>query len=205
MFIPTATHQGELVAEAIAALTGAFASHSLEEVQGLALMDRLDTKFLLPLEHLPELLMAMQEDYSLLMIAGRRALRYETVYLDTQDFAFYRQHLTGRTRRMKVRLRTYVDTGSRFVEVKRKNARGLTEKTRLALPPSAAAAVDMAALLRELGVAEAQHLGQQLRIDYWRLSLQSARHAERASISVCRLSGWTTGAWWPCGIWPSWN
>ena len=85
-----------------------FGPVTLEEMSGIRLMNRTDTKYLLPLETLAVLLYYAAADYRVQEVAGERNIVYHTVYLDTVDKAMYRAHQNGRAVREKIRVRTYV-------------------------------------------------------------------------------------------------
>jgi hypothetical protein len=104
---------------------------SLEQMEGVGLLDRLDTKFVFHQELLPELLMQMKEDYFILEIYGKRISRYETRYFDTPDFRYYTHHHNGKLNRFKFRFRKYLDSGITFFEVKFKNNKGRVIKKRV--------------------------------------------------------------------------
>ncbi len=105
---------------------------SLEEMDSVRLMDRTDTKFLLPVGLLPVLLENLSESYKILDIGQQRSFPYNTRYLDTSEFLFYNQHVTGKLARHKVRCRRYEDTGDEFLEIKTKTNKGRTKKWRTA-------------------------------------------------------------------------
>ncbi|GHH79795.1 VTC domain-containing protein [Promicromonospora soli] len=65
-----------------------------------------------------------------LEIDGVRSFAYDSTYFDTPELDAYHLAATRRRRRFKVRTRTYVDTGSCFVEVKTRAGRGTTVKER---------------------------------------------------------------------------
>lgn len=98
------------------------------------LMTRVDRKYFVPRKLFRDLLIATQEDFQVLEIAGRHRFEYRTVYFDTPEFRFFRDHVQGRRRRFKIRTRTYVDTGTCHLEVKSKGYRGQTVKQRIAHP-----------------------------------------------------------------------
>lgn len=119
-------------ADIIAAL-GGLDPISLEELNSQArLMTRVDRKYFVPRDLFIDLLGRTREDFRALEIDGRRHFHYRTVYFDTPEFAFFRQHVQGRRRRYKVRVRTYCQSGDRLVEVKSKGYRGQTVKDRIA-------------------------------------------------------------------------
>ncbi|MEU4692847.1 polyphosphate polymerase domain-containing protein [Actinoplanes sp. NPDC023714] len=105
---------------------------SLEElVSEAALLTRLDRKYLIPAAELPELLDRMPAGVRMLEIDGRRSFAYRSIYFDTPGLDSYRAAATGRRRRFKIRIRTYLDSGLDFVEVKTRGARGVTVKERI--------------------------------------------------------------------------
>lgn len=112
-------------------IVDSFDSVSLEEMDAVKLMDRYDTKFLLHVKRVPELLKLMAKDYRVLEINGIRVSGYNTTYLDTPDYLFYNQHITDRDGRTKVRFRKYLSTEKTFLEIKKKNRKQKTVKWRI--------------------------------------------------------------------------
>src|SRR5687767_7859268 len=108
-----------------------FAPISLDEMDGVKLMDRTDTKFLFKAEQLPAFLEQLATSYRVLEINDRRICRYETLYFDTADFQLYLCHQNGKLNRYKVRFRRYVESDVSYFEVKLKNNKGRTIKTRV--------------------------------------------------------------------------
>ena len=123
---------GELV-QPILDIVQAMAPISLQEIEQLALMDRVDVKFIL---HEQEFLQALNEvagQYRILEIEGIRGTRYLSTYFDTPDFAMYHMHHNGARSRYKVRWRWYLDSSTIFLEVKEKTNRERTRKKRVRL------------------------------------------------------------------------
>ena len=108
-----------------------FAPISLDEMSGVKLMNRTDTKFVTNTAKLHQLLMLAQQDYYVQEISGERNLEYDTTYFDTMSFDMYNQHQWGHTNRQKIRFRTYCISGLQFMEVKTKNNHGRTKKKRI--------------------------------------------------------------------------
>ncbi len=108
-----------------------FAPISLEQMSGVKLMNRTDTKFVTNLAKLRLLLEMAQEDYYIQEIDGQRNLEYDTTYFDTFKYDMYVQHQCGHTNRQKIRFRTYCISGLQFMEVKTKNNHGRTKKKRI--------------------------------------------------------------------------
>jgi hypothetical protein len=103
---------------------------SLDEMNGVSLMKRVDTKFILTESQLSEILSQIQEDYKILEIDGERLMEYSTLYFDTQNKICYKDHHNGKAKRFKIRMRKYLVSDICFLEIKKKNNLGITNKTR---------------------------------------------------------------------------
>tara|TARA_R110001592_G_scaffold188128_2_gene433123 strand:+ start:3547 stop:4452 length:906 start_codon:yes stop_codon:yes gene_type:complete len=110
-----------------------FNSHALSDLNNANLMNRVDSKFILPMSFLPDLLLQLKQHYSVLEINSSRISSYHNQYFDTPDMALYHDHHNGKLNRYKVRRRRYVDTNTEFLEVKLKNNKKRTIKTRIKL------------------------------------------------------------------------
>lgn len=106
---------------------------TLDEMSGIRLMNRTDTKFVTTRPMLEQLLQMAHDDYYAQVIDGQRIAAYYTVYFDTPDCNMYTVHETGHTNRQKLRVRSYVDSHLNFLEVKTKNNKGRTKKKRVSL------------------------------------------------------------------------
>ena len=112
-------------------LINKFAPISLEQMSGVKLMNRTDTKFVTTTGRLRLLLQMACNDYYIQEIDGGRNLEYDTTYFDTTAFDMYNQHQWNHTNRQKIRFRTYCVSGLQFMEVKTKNNHGRTKKKRI--------------------------------------------------------------------------
>ena len=110
-----------------------FRTHELAEQSGIAQVNRIDTKYVLPVTFLEELLQTLKEEYSVLQFEGQRCRAYETTYFDTPNRAFYQTHHNGKLNRYKVRYRRYPASDSGFFEIKKKNNKSRTIKKRISL------------------------------------------------------------------------
>jgi hypothetical protein len=104
---------------------------TLEEMSGVKLMNRTDTKFVTTTPQLLRLLAMAGQDYYVQDIDGERNMLYDTTYFDTQGFDMYKEHQHGHVNRQKIRFRTYVSSHLQFMEVKTKNNHGRTKKKRI--------------------------------------------------------------------------
>lgn len=107
---------------------------TLEQMAGIRLMNRLDTKYVASKAQLVQLLKLVQDDYYVQETLDRRIIPYLTTYYDTQNHFMYMMHHNGHARRMKVRVRTYVASHLTFLEVKNKDNHARTKKKRIEVP-----------------------------------------------------------------------
>jgi len=103
---------------------------SLDRMDEVKLLNRMDTKFAFSLAHLPGILSQLCSSYYILEIAGVRLHRYETLYFDTPGYSLYLKHHNKRLNRFKVRSRHYLASDLCYFEVKMKNNKGRTSKER---------------------------------------------------------------------------
>ncbi len=117
--------------EQINELLGKLQPITLEQMSSIRLMNRTDTKFVTNKENLARLLELTQGQYYAQSIDGNKVANYMTTYWDTNEHLFYMEHHNKRAPRQKVRVRTYLDSGITFLEVKTKNNHGRTKKKRI--------------------------------------------------------------------------
>lgn len=104
---------------------------TLDEMRGIRLMNRIDTKFVTTVPVLRELLRLAKADYFVQESQGELIAPYYTLYFDTPDCQMYNRHEAGHLARQKVRVRSYLHAGLNFLEVKTKNNHGRTKKKRI--------------------------------------------------------------------------
>jgi hypothetical protein len=102
----------------------------LEEMDSVSLQNRIDKKYILHIDQLPRVLEQIIDSYMVLEINNSRLFSYKTIYFDTPDYQFYKDHHNGLTNRIKVRCRQYVESGTTFFEIKRKYQGYRTDKYR---------------------------------------------------------------------------
>ena len=112
-------------------LIKAFEPITLDQMSGVKLMNRIDTKFVTTTERLQQLLKMALKDYYIQEIDGERNMEYDTTYFDTTHFDMYCQYQYNHVNRQKLRFRTYCISGLQFMEVKTKNNHGRTKKKRI--------------------------------------------------------------------------
>jgi VTC domain len=163
----------------------AFEPVALADTDRVRLADRRDTKYIFHLSQLPFLLGQLQAHYSILDINHRRTAAYETLYYDTPDLQMYRSHHNGQLSRYKIRHRTYRDSGVGFLEVKFRNNKGRTIKSRMAeaaaLPAWHGPAADF---LSGHAPYAPGNLVPSARVNYSRITLVSTTAVERLTFDL---------------------
>ena len=91
---------------------------SLEEMDAVSLMKRVDTKFIFNIKILPQLLENIHKEYRVLEINKNRVMTYKSNYFDTPNSDLYLMHHNGKAKRVKIRIRNYVESNLFFLEVK---------------------------------------------------------------------------------------
>lgn len=107
-----------------------FETVSLKDLDAVKLQNRIDTKYMLTLDQLKDVLIEIKKNQKILQIDGTRLFTYKTVYFDTPDFRFYKDHHNGCINRVKVRCREYVESHLVMYEIKRKLFGTRTDKQR---------------------------------------------------------------------------
>ena len=157
---------------------------TLEEMSGIKLMNRIDTKFVTTQDRLMRLLDMARNDYYAQEIAGSRLSRYDTTYFDTDDFAMYRVHQSGHTGRQKLRFRTYVSSNLQFMEVKTKNNHGRTKKKRIKVEDMDLADAEKRAFLAEHLRYSVDSMQPAIRNNFDRITLVNRAKTERLTIDT---------------------
>jgi hypothetical protein len=108
-----------------------FSPISLKEMNSVALMKRTDTKFVINKSQLALVLENLKKEYKVLEIKRDRIMTYSSLYFDTIENKFYNDHHNGKVNRTKIRQRKYVESNLCFLEIKQKNGKGETNKSRI--------------------------------------------------------------------------
>ena len=111
----------ETIMKEIETALASFEPISLSQMSGIKLMNRIDTKYMIDVRLLPKLLEKAKADYFAQEIDGSRMAYYRTLYFDTENAEMFTIHHNGRRTRQKLRIREYVESNQRFLEIKNKN------------------------------------------------------------------------------------
>ncbi len=104
---------------------------SLTEIEGAELMSRLDQKYLIHREWVPQLVGAIKDEYRILEVDGARQTEYRNRFIETASQSSLHEHTRGRNIRFKARIRQYGSNLRSFLEVKEKTVHGRTIKARI--------------------------------------------------------------------------
>lgn len=166
-------------------LAAGFAPINLEEMNEVALLNRVDTKFVLTTGQLVKALAHLQADYWMLEVAGQRLNHYRTLYFDTPGFDLYHAHVNNRAERYKVRCREYADTQLSFLEVKHHTRKDRTIKERVrTAQPVAQLDEKLETWLEGISPLDADRLEPKLRNTFTRLTLVSKQYCERVTLDI---------------------
>ncbi len=155
----------------------------LEETGKVRLMNRTDRKYLANKNLLLKFLELTKSEYSVLVASDSPVSVYSTTYWDTEDHRFYTLHHDGRRPRTKVRVRTYIDTETTFLEVKNKDNHNKTRKSRVRLAsPEEMNSDDEEMFLEEKAAISLGDIHPCLRNRFSRLTLVNKAFTERLTI-----------------------
>lgn len=154
----------------------------IDEMEKVRLMNRIDTKYVTTLPILMQILKQARETYLVQDIGGQTIMPYHTLYYDTADADMYREHLRGRKRRQKIRIRSYEASGQSFLEVKNKNNKGRTKKIRIPYLPEDNRSFDDFIAMH--GNYSPSSLSERIENRFSRITLVNRNLAERLTIDT---------------------
>ena len=149
------------------------------------LMDRRDRKFLLHKEKVEDLVCGLENEYRVLRVNDNLIHEYETLYLDTDSYSLYRSHHNGKANRFKLRFRKYGNSGVSFFEIKFKNNKSRTIKTRIPCEEVGLPLTETAKRLihEETGI-DPDALKPRVNVSYRRITLIGPHDEERITIDT---------------------
>ncbi|MBQ9462228.1 MAG: polyphosphate polymerase domain-containing protein [Bacteroidales bacterium] len=163
---------------------------TLEEMDGVKLLNRIDSKYLTDEQTLTLILEdAREQGYRALVTEGTKIAAYDTLYFDTPGLRMFLDHHNRRLVRQKVRTRVYVGSGLTFLEIKRKNNHGRTKKKRTQIPlqefKDFSADAAACGYLAEKSWFTAPELSPSLETIFRRITLVNPAMTERLTIDTC--------------------
>lgn len=162
-----------------------FSTICIDEMVKVKLLNRFDTKYWIPTEELNNILSEISEKYYVLEINGSRIQQYETAYFDTKNNTFYNMHHNGKAGRIKIRKRSYVNSNIAFLEIKIKNNKGKTSKSRMPINHLEIAFTrDEKKFIRKYAACKTSELELKTINTFQRITLVSKKFDERCTIDV---------------------
>lgn len=161
-----------------------FQSVTLKELDKVSLLDRMDTKYVFTREQLPDFLEHLSNSYYILEIGEKRMFHYESLYFDTGNFTLYNMHYCGRMNRYKVRFRRYVESNLSFFEIKFKNNKGRTIKSRVQHQTGNEIHGTALDLLKTKSPLADSGLEPKIWVNYVRITLVSKEFKERLTLDL---------------------
>lgn len=156
---------------------------TLDKINRVKLLDRMDTKYMFHARSLNEVLSTLQKNYYALIVGGKNFSRYETTYFDTPGYDMYTKHHNGKLNRYKVRFRSYLDSNLIFFEIKFKSNKDRTIKSRIRLENTDLSITgEVRKLLERKTSYTAASLVPALQVNYNRITLVNKNMTERLTI-----------------------
>ena len=156
---------------------------TLEEIDTINLMDRIDTKFIVPISVLYELLKVVS-DYYVLEINGFRNSLYDTTYFDTINYDMFMDHAYDIENRQKIRVRKYLCNDLKFLEIKTKIEEGRTLKKRIKVKHKGLKRKKNQEFIKEHSKYDLSVLQKSLRTKFNRFTLVNPEKTERITIDT---------------------
>lgn len=167
----------------IAEILNKFNPISLNDLDGVKLLNRIDTKYLAHKSLLNNILPLVTLDYFILEIDACRRFRYESKYFDTSDDTMYLHHHNDKTNRYKIRLRNYTNTGLTFIEIKKKTKGNKTVKSRKKVADfDADLCTESFAFINDNSPFKGDCLTPKISTSFCRITLVNRQHNERVTI-----------------------
>lgn len=157
---------------------------TLEQMHGVKLLNRIDTKYVTTVDKLADFLRIAKESYYAQDFYGKRLMPYHTIYLDTPELDMYYAHQSGKAHRYKVRMRRYENDGATFIEVKNKNNKGRTKKKRTEISDLRYERGEMQDFIAPLMPYDAEALRPTIENAFHRITLVNLEKTERLTIDV---------------------
>ena len=158
---------------------------SLDEINEVKLMSRIDRKYWFHISLLNELLENISPYYDILEINGTRIMEYRSTYFDTPENLMYVKHHNRKLNRYKVRRRIYKASGDDFFEIKQKTNKKRTIKKRIETNFGCPELqVNEKNFLMEKTPFKGEDLVQSLNNQFYRMTLIHKEKKDRCTIDI---------------------
>lgn len=170
-------------------LISQFEPLTLDELDGMELLKRFDTKYVISKNDIPGLIKGLENEYRILEIDKKRIFTYESLYLDTDDHYFYKTHHNQKLNRYKVRFRNYAESNKKYLEIKFKTNKEKLKKYRKKQKSQESIEEKISPELLEfigekIDRVDPEKLSPKIWVNYRRFSLASKSQAEKMTIDT---------------------
>jgi len=169
----------------LSCISNEFHPISLEEMEKIRLMNRIDIKYTTNLSVLLRFIELLKGIYFVQEVEGNRVSEYDTIYLDTEDLRMYMDHQNGRRIREKIRMRHYIDNDLTFLEIKNKDNHGKTHKKRVSISSIGDYLNENASrFLTDVGHYSPENLFPRVETRFSRMTMVNRERTERLTIDT---------------------
>ena len=123
----------------------------------------------------------MPKSIRVLTIDNKNIFKYESQYYDTDQMEFYLAHHNQRKGRYKVRTRHYLDTQTKFFEIKKKDHKNTTSKMRRIIDGHNESTL-LEQCIQSIDQLNGKHLNKTITTTFNRITLVSEDLKERLTI-----------------------
>lgn len=157
---------------------------TLDDMNEVKLLNRVDTKFVFKISQLDTLLKLLINDFDVVEIKNEVSIAYESLYFDTDKLDAYYQHHRGKGERFKIRFRNYVSSKLCFLEIKKKH-KGRTIKERIKVDgfEKELSTNSLNFINSKMNISE-KSLKSILQVDYNRITLVNKNREERITLDL---------------------
>jgi hypothetical protein len=152
-------------------------------MDNVKLLSRTDKKFMLNINQLHNWLNQIRDSYKILIVNQKRLNAYCSLYFDTKDFRLYTAHHNKKLNRLKIRFRSYIESGIHFLEVKQKTNKGRTIKQRIDVATPGLFTPEVENFIRKFYTMNIPLINS-LNIEYQRITLVNKKLPERVTIDL---------------------
>lgn len=156
----------------------------LRRAESAQFMNRVDSKYIVPIQSLMHLLSSCQGQYYIVEINGQTVMQYTSEYYDTPAQSMYYDHHRRKPKRYKLRVRTYHSSGDQFLEIKLRTPSGKTKKKRVPFDGARGFNDEAVRFIEKNSLYQANQLIHTLSTDFYRITLVSPQFDERVTIDI---------------------
>lgn len=157
---------------------------SLKQAEAAQLMNRLDSKYVVPAGKITAIFEQCIDNYQLVEISDQVVMEYYSEYFDTPDQGMYLAHHNQRANRYKIRIRTYRVSDDQFLEIKLKTANGKTKKKRITYNKIEGVTDEIRSFISSNSTYSYENLVHNISTEFKRVTLVSKNFDERITIDL---------------------